>query len=787
VFDVEANGLLHQVTKLWCIACTDYETGENFLFHDYPEYDGVTELDDQGNPFTIPIRNGSMKSGVLFLHKAKSLICHNVLGYDFAVLKKFYPKFKIRYNYPEIRDTLLESQVQWYDRKPEKGYKGIHGLEVYGARFGIRKPPIKDWSFIDAQKLNRCIEDIAINVQVARFLEEERERFKKKQGLDFIEALTTEHEYRYWSTIQELNGALADVPHMKACCVELDGLLKDLRAKLKPELPPSLKVKGAKETANFVATALGSKNAPPICYEWRLHDGENKRFAVKQFYKPITNWLTVKKGKLYKVVLDSEDVTEYTFSKLREARDWVKKNYPDTKLKFRYPSIATEVSKPNGYTVDHFAETLEYTEILGPHTKVSFSSSKMSQHEKVKLYLVGLGWKTDEWTFKKDAAGQFIRAEHAGKVTWPPYKVNGNQLTEYYKKGDRLPLTPKVTEDSFLTLPDGLGDNIKKYNAYAHRRNFIQNPNDGSKGLLNTLREDGRISAGLMTFGTSAGRASQWNWVNAPSVEALYGENIRKIVIAPEGHKLIGVDMPSAHPRILADDLFTGNAVFQAAVDGLEADPDTGKYIGEDFHTVNSVLFGLNKEEDVLNAKKSQLATAIAAVSKGRKIGKGGSYCTLYGGSAKKLAITIGIPENMGAKIMEDFLSGLGLDKVLKEAEQEWKRQKHEKGAFISVLGGYHVWANSKHKIINYKALGSEAVIQKRAVIWVSRQIRDLGLKTKLVINMHDELLFESPDHEVDQMVEVASKMYQAAAEELGLTLNWSSLAMVGMSYAACH
>jgi DNA polymerase I-like protein with 3'-5' exonuclease and polymerase domains len=288
-----------------------------------------------------------------------------------------------------------------------------------------------------------------------------------------------------------------------------------------------------------------------------------------------------------------------------------------------------------------------------------------------------------------------------------------------------------------------------------------------------------------MTFGTTAGRAAQYGWVNAPSVQALYGENIRKIIIAPEGSKLIGIDMPSAHPRLLAD--FTQNEMFIAAVDGKEEDED-GNYVGEDFHTVNSVLFRLNTNEDVVYCRESQAHDdRRSGVDAGRKKGKGGSYCTLYGGSDKKLALTLGIAEKLGAELKKSFLSGLGLDLLLEEVSSTWKKQKRDKGSYISVLGGYHAWSNSKHKIINFKALGSEAVVQKRAVILLCRKFRDMNLKSKLILNIHDEVLLEVPDEEVEIVKPIAARMYVEAALELGLTLDWISTAKVGIDYAKCH
>lgn len=785
VYDSEANGLLHNVTKMWCIVAQDYDSSEMFLFHDFPQYDGVTGVDEEGNKFTLPVRNGTLLQGVQFLHHAKQLICHNQLGYDQFLMKKFFPRFKIRYGYPEVRDTLLESQVSWYDRPAKKGYKGIHGLAVWGARLGVPKPEIEDWTFMDPAKLHRCLEDVKINTLVAREMDKELVIHKERRGVDLTGALTWEHEYRYWSTIQELNGALVDVPHMERCVVELDRLIEELRLEIEPKLPPTLKVKAVKEEAHTVAKLVGSKRCPPRVPEVKIVKGEHKTGYVKSMYKPTVKFQKVKKQKIYAVELDSKQLIGYTFEKLKEAREWAKENYPDVKRGFKYPSKETEVRELDAHTKNHFADEIENgTEILGAFTKVEFSPSKMSQHEKVKLLLVSLGWQTDEWTFQKDSDGQFERARVGGEVVWPAKPINGFQLKEEYKSGDRLPLTPKITEDSFQWLPEGFGQKIKHYNTYVHRRGFIQNPKDDEKGLLNNIREDGRVSCGIMTFGTTAGRAAQYGWVNAPGVQALYGENIRKIIVAPKGSSLIGIDMPSAHPRLLAD--FTQNETFIKAVDGKEEEED-GTYVGEDFHTVNSVLFELNTKEDVQKARQTQDEILIHHLGKGRKTGKGGSYCTLYGGSDKKLALTIGIEQTKGARLKEQFLSGLGLDLLLQEVEASWDDMKHHRGSYIAVLGGYIVWCSSKHKIINYKALGSEAVVQKVAVVLLCRKIRELGFKTKLILNVHDEVLLEVPDEELEVMRSIGAQMYVEAAKVLGLTLDWTSVAKVGANYAVCH
>lgn len=794
VFDAEANGLLdHTNLRMWCIVAEDYDTAALFLFHDYPQMDNMLFEVDGVNKMLKP-RDGTLEEGIHFLNNAKSLICHNMLGYDNRLIKKFYPWFNERFTWPEIRDTMLESQVQFYDRSPVKGFRGVHGLAPWGKRLNIEKPEIKDFTVITPLLLHRCLEDVRINTAVAREMEEERILLMDKCGLDFEEALKTEQEYRHYSSVQEKNGALVDKPHMEWCCTDLDVLIEENRKVIEPQLPPSVDVLSTKTTVNEVQQAMGfaPSDCKPIEYTWKEIKGKMDRHPIREMYKPVTKWTKANNIRYYAGCADGLVVTKYRFTKMKDAKaHMIEAGYVKSRVKLTYPSKIEHGSSLNAHTTTYFEDT-ENFEIVGPFTRVEITPSTMSQHEKVKLLLVGLGWQPDEWTFKKDASGSFERPKAPGVVNWPDHKVNGYQLSISYKAGGLLPVTPKLTEKSYDTLPEGVGQTVARFNTYNHRRKFIQNPHKGDKGLLNNIRPDGRITAGIMTFGTSAGRASQSLWVNAPSVQALYGENIRKIVIASPDHTLVGVDMPSAHPRILADDMFTGNQLFQDSVDGIEAyEDDDGNdvYVGKDFHTVNSVLFRLNKQEDVDKARETQDHELIGFLAKGRKIGKGGSYCKLYGGGDNKLATTIGIPVALGKEIGDAFIEGLGLDKVLKEAEEVWDSRKRRNGSYISVLGGYHIWSNSKHKIINYKALGSEAVIQKHAVIWINREIIKRGWQDRVlqIINMHDELLFDCPDELLTEFKPLAARMYDEAAKGLGLTLNWMSHALTGQNYAVCH
>ena len=130
VFDTEANGLLHKVTKMWCIVAIDVYSKEVFVYTD----EVVTKY---------PV-HGSLEEGVKFLVACKHVIAHNIMGYDTFALNKFFPELWNLKTVPlkKQHDTYIQSKVQWFDRPRLKGVKGNHGLVYYGELFKYPKPPI---------------------------------------------------------------------------------------------------------------------------------------------------------------------------------------------------------------------------------------------------------------------------------------------------------------------------------------------------------------------------------------------------------------------------------------------------------------------------------------------------------------------------------------------------------------------------------------------------------------------------------------------------------------------
>ena len=154
VFDLETNGLLNDVTRIHCIAIYDSTTDEIETYND-----------EKNNRYSI-------SEGVNKLLVADTLVGHNVIGFDLAVLGKLYNYFTPR---ARIVDTLLLSRLYHpniYDIDHKHKWRhmplqlyGRHSLESYGYRLGEYKGEFgktSDWSEWSQEMEDYCAQDVEV-------------------------------------------------------------------------------------------------------------------------------------------------------------------------------------------------------------------------------------------------------------------------------------------------------------------------------------------------------------------------------------------------------------------------------------------------------------------------------------------------------------------------------------------------------------------------------------------------------------------------------------------------
>jgi hypothetical protein len=811
--DIESNGLLDKVTKLWCIVSQDVESGEIFIFHDYPEYDNVNLIDpDDDLEYTIPERTGTFDEGIKFWELAANngsqLIVHNGWSYDRPLIEKFYPDFKA----PDEAwwDTFIQSKMQWFERGNVKGYKGVHGLGPWGARLGIFKPEVEDWSFMDEFKLHRCIQDVKIQTKVYKYLMKERDAVQSKLGIDLLGGWETELAYGRNISDQELNGALVDLPHIEKCITDLDQKILSLKEKIEPKLPPTLKKKTVKISRSEIAEMLYGRKVKDL-YETVIEDGKFVKKVVKPYYKPSVNFHKTDKINQYFGVHACVGLSP-TFVKKKELTDWIKENHPD------YPPKTWDISKEiketkllNSHTCKFFDVEETATDIIcGPHTRIAWEQSRLSQHEVVKAFCIKLGWKdAEEWNFKTDEFDNKIKAEVDTEVRWPSYANPEDQIVCKVKKGKPLVTTPKLGEDDYEKLPPGLGEDISHYNTYGHRRRFFENPDEpDKKGLKAAIRSNGRVGCGVNNFNTATGRSSHYEWVNVPGDGALYGKEMRKTIVASEGKVLVGADQKSSQLSIAA--YYANNKDYYDAVangqEFVKNEEGVDIYVGESAHCVNARAFTLVSDEEWKKAVETQDKDLIHSISLRRGKSKGGSFSTLFGASGKKVASTLGIDPSLGTEKRDSFLKTIGLDKTLWILERMVMKNKRGSGGYIELPFGYYVWNNMPHKNGNYLIQGTEGCCQKRAENIFKEDVIKNSLQSEVnkILSYHDEYLVECSKNVAEEVGYLMVNSFTKVSQELHqwheknskwfigedlptFTIDLAGSYSIGENYYECH
>jgi len=151
IFDIETDGLYHNVTTIHCVTLHDLDTSETLVFN------------DQGNRSPI-------STAINFLDGADWVIGHNIINYDIPVIQKFYPFFQPS---GKALDTLLLSRLRFpnllsADSKvaniPPKMY-GKHSLEAWGYRLGEQKGEFgkdTDWKQWSPEMEEYNVQDVKV-------------------------------------------------------------------------------------------------------------------------------------------------------------------------------------------------------------------------------------------------------------------------------------------------------------------------------------------------------------------------------------------------------------------------------------------------------------------------------------------------------------------------------------------------------------------------------------------------------------------------------------------------
>jgi len=255
----------------------------------------------------------------------------------------------------------------------------------------------------------------------------------------------------------------------------------------------------------------------------------------------------------------------------------------------------------------------------------------------------------------------------------------------------------------------------------------------------------GRVHTSYSLAAATTGRlaSSDPNLQNIP-VRTEEGRKIRKAFIAEPGHVLISADYSQIELRLLAH-IGDIPQLKQAFKDGI------------DIHALTaSEMFGVPVEG--MPAETRRRAKAI-------------NFGIVYGISAFGLANQLSIPrEEAGAYIKTYFERFPGIRTYM----DRMQRQVRAEG-FVTTIFGRKVFipaaqgkspaerAFGDRAAINAPIQGAAADVIRRAMVRMPQALRDAGLKAKMLLQVHDELIFEAPEAEAEAVIAVARRIMEAA------------------------
>src|SRR4051794_17747571 len=267
--------------------------------------------------------------------------------------------------------------------------------------------------------------------------------------------------------------------------------------------------------------------------------------------------------------------------------------------------------------------------------------------------------------------------------------------------------------------------------------------------LPNWIGEDGRLHTTFEQTTAATGRLSSINpnLQNIP-IRTETGREIRACFIPEAGNALLSVDYSQVELRVLAH-----IANEQVLRDIFER--------GEDVHTETaSAVFDLPAEQlDVGMRSKAKMV----------------NYGIVYGLSAYGLADRLKIPQEEAQEFIDRSLERFpAVAQFMKDAVEQ-----AEQHGYVSTLYGrrrqipelrarnWGVRKLGERLAVNTVIQGTAADIIKIAMVRCDRALDAAGLKTRCILQIHDELLFEGPPGEMAQATEIVTREMVGAGGEL--------------------
>ena len=275
-------------------------------------------------------------------------------------------------------------------------------------------------------------------------------------------------------------------------------------------------------------------------------------------------------------------------------------------------------------------------------------------------------------------------------------------------------------------------------------------------------KTDNRVHTNFSQTTAATGRLASVNpnLQNIP-IRTLRGQQIRGAFVSGEGKKIISADYSQIELRLIAE--ISGEENMIKAFQN-----------GEDIHASTAAkLFGISLE-DVTKTQRSQAKTV--------------NFGIIYGQGAFALAEQTGLSRTEAKQLIDSYYETYPKLKIwmaeqvqkareLGYVETIFKRKRHLKDINSA---NFVVKAHAERNAVNAPIQGSAADIIKIAMINIDKVFEKEKLKTKMLLQVHDELVFEAPTEEVEVATYLIKTEMESAVEtqvpllvEVGVGKNW--------------
>ncbi len=283
------------------------------------------------------------------------------------------------------------------------------------------------------------------------------------------------------------------------------------------------------------------------------------------------------------------------------------------------------------------------------------------------------------------------------------------------------------------------------------------------EGLAAQIAPDGRVHTDYAMAVTSTGRLSSTepNLQNIP-IRTEEGMRIRRAFVAEPGHVLMSADYSQIELRLLAHlaEVPTLREAFAK---------------GEDIHSRTAAeIFHLSPE---------------SVDKEARRRAKTINFGIIYGMSAFGLGGRLGIPAGEARGIIDAYFAQYP---GIRAEMERLKEEARTKGYVLSPFGR-RLWiqnikakdpmlrAGAERQAINAPFQGGAAAIIKRAMVRVPMALSEAGLKSRMLLQVHDELVLEVPQDEIEPAGAILRRVMEGVAElrvpllvEVGHGTSWA-------------